>query len=80
MLLKAQKLITVREGEKVLVGAPASYALVHAQHELEVGDLAGAVGALDGLDPEAAKVMAPWRAEAQSLLDARAALAGLANS
>lgn len=80
MLQKAQKLITVREGDKVLVGAPASYALLQAQHELEVGDLAGAVGALDGLDPGAAKVMAPWRAEAQSLLDARAALAGLANS
>jgi hypothetical protein len=80
MLQKAQKLITVREGEKVLVGAPAIYVLTQAHNKLEVGDLVGAVGTLEGLDAEAAKAMAPWRAQAQSLLDARAALAGLANS
>jgi hypothetical protein len=71
-------LVTVREGSKVLVGAPAAVVLGTAQDKLEAGDLAGAVAALDGLDGPAAQAMAPWRAHAQALLDARAALAAMA--
>jgi len=77
---QVQSLITVQQGGKVLVGPPASHVLAEAGTRLDVGDLAGAVGALDQLDPTAAKAMAGWRAQAQSLLDARAALAGMARS
>jgi hypothetical protein len=68
-------LVTVRRGADVLVGSPAAYTLGIARQRLDAGDLAGAVAALDGLDPAAAAAMAAWRGRAQSVLDARAALA-----
>ena len=77
---RVESLVTVQQGGKVLVGPPASHVLAQAQARLDDGDLAGAVGALDQLDPAAAKAMAGWRAQAQSLLDARAALAGMVRS
>ena len=46
---------------------------------LDAGDLPGAVTTLDGLTGAAAAAMAPWRAQAQSLLDARSALITAAN-
>ncbi|MCW3474603.1 hypothetical protein [Limobrevibacterium gyesilva] len=70
-------LITVREGEKVILGAPATAVLATTKERLDAGDLAGAVAALDGLDLAAAAAMADWRAQAQALLDARAALGAL---
>lgn len=75
-----ESLVTVQRGGKVLVGPPASHVLAQARARLDAGDLAGAVATLDRLDPAAAKAMASWRAEAQSLLDARAALAGMVRS
>ena len=45
---------------------------------MNAGDLQGAVSALDALTGDAAQAMAEWKAKAQSLLDARAALATLA--
>jgi hypothetical protein len=80
MWQRVQALITVRQGERVLVGAPASRVLAEARSALDAGDLAGAVATLERLDPAAAKAMAGWRSEAQALLDARAALAGMARS
>jgi len=80
MWRQVQSLVTVQQGGKVLVGPPASRVLAEARGRLRAGDLAGAVGTLDQLDPAAAKAMAGWRAQAQSLLDARAALAGMARS
>jgi hypothetical protein len=80
MWQRIASLVTVRSGDRVIVGAPASVVLDQARARLDAGDLAGAVTALDGLDPGAAKAMADWRARAQSLLDARAALASLARS
>ena len=74
---RVQTLVTVRRGDQVLVGAPAAVVLAQSRQHLVAGDLAGAVKALDGLDDAAAKAMADWRAEAQALLEARAALAGL---
>jgi hypothetical protein len=71
-------LVTVREGDRVIVGAPATVILDAARERLDAGDLAGAVAALDALDAGATAAMADWRARAQSLLDARAALAQLA--
>ncbi len=78
MWQRAQTLVTVREGDRVVVGAPASATLAAARARLDAGDLAGAVAALDRLDPAAARAMAPWREQAQALLDARAALAAAA--
>ena len=71
-------LVTVRSGDRVILGAPASVVLDAARERLDAGDLAGTIAALDALDSGAAQAMADWRARAQSLLDARAALASLA--
>ena len=71
---RAQSGLVVREGDRVIVGDAVSGVLDHAKRQLDAGDLAGAVTALDGLAGPAAEAMAPWRAQAQSLLDARAAL------
>lgn len=78
MWARAQQLVTVRQGDKVLVGAPAAVALAAARGKLDAGDLAGAVLALGALDPAAAAAMAPWKRDAQALLEARAALAAMA--
>jgi hypothetical protein len=77
---QVQTLVTVQQGDKVVLGGPASGVLAQAQARLDVGDLAGAVAALDPLDPAAARAMAGWRAQAQALLDARAALTDLVRS
>ena len=66
--------LVVREGDRVIVGDAVSGVLDHAKRQLDAGDLPGAVAALDGLAGPAAQAMAPWRAQAQSLIDARAAL------
>lgn len=74
MWTRAQSLVTVKQGDKVLVGAPAAATLASAQQRLDAGDLGGTLQALDALDPAATRAMLPWRKQAQSLLDARAAL------
>jgi hypothetical protein len=71
-------LVTLRRGNTVLIGTEATASLAAAQARLEAGDLQGAVNALATLDPAAASAIAPWREQAQSLLDARAALAAMA--
>ena len=76
---RAQSGVTIREGDRVLVGDVVSGVLEHARRQLDAGDLPGAVAALDGLAGPAAAAMAPWRAQAQSLLDARAALLSVAH-
>lgn len=75
---RVRALVTVKEGETVLLGSPAATALGLAGERLGSGDLAGAVAALDGLDPGAAAAMAEWRGQAEALLAARAALAKMA--
>jgi hypothetical protein len=80
MWQRAQALITVRQGNKVVIGAPAATVLASAHERLEAGDLAGAVAALGQLDGPAAQAMAAWREQAQALLDARAALTQMAHS
>lgn len=79
MRARAAALVTVRRGETVLVGSRAAGILEGARVALEAGDLAGAVRILGGLDGAAAAAVAGWRAEAQALLDARAALDKLAS-
>ncbi len=75
---RLQELITIRQGDRVLVGDPAAGVVAAARRALDAGDLAGAVSALDRLNPPAAKGMSDWTASAKALLDARAALAGMA--
>lgn len=70
-------LVTVREGDAVLLGSPAAAVLGQAAARLTAGDLSGAVAALDGLDPAASAAMAGWREQATGLLAARAALSAM---
>jgi hypothetical protein len=79
MWLHIRSLVTIRDGEKVLVGAPAATVLAQAQGRLDAGDVGGAVAALGQLDGPAAQAIAGWKDQAQALLDARAALAKMAN-
>ena len=70
-------LVTVRAGDTVLVGTPAAIVLGQASERLGSGDLAGAVAALDALDPAGSAAIVDWRTAATSLLAARSALAAL---
>jgi hypothetical protein len=72
---RAQDLVTIRQGDRVLVGDPAAGVLARAQEALDAGDLAGAVRAVSELQGAAAQAMAGWHAQARALLQARAALA-----
>lgn len=78
MWMRAQTLVTVRQGSKVLVGAPAAVTLAASRGKLDAGDLAGAIAALEPLDAAATSAMAPWKSDAQALLDARTALSAMA--
>jgi hypothetical protein len=75
---KAQNLITVRNGDTVVLGNALVTALSQARVALEAGDLATAVGVLTPISATGPKVLAQWLADAKALLDARAALADLA--
>ena len=75
---RAQQVVTIRQGDRVLLGDPVSGVLERARAALDAGDLSAAVAALDGLAGPAAKAMADWRARAQGLVDARAALSEMA--
>jgi hypothetical protein len=72
---ETQELVTVRQGDRVLVGDPAAGLLARARMALDAGDLAGAVAAVAALTGSPAQAMAGWLADARALLDARAALA-----
>jgi hypothetical protein len=75
MWMRAQSLVTVRQGDRVIVGDQAAGTIDRARRTLEAGDLAGAVSVLATLQGPAAREFSSWRAQAQALLDARAALA-----
>ncbi len=77
---RVESLVTVRRGDRVILGDPAAGPLAAARARLAAGDLAGAVAALGPLDPRAAQAMADWRAQAQALLAARAALDAMSRS
>ncbi len=72
---ETQDLVTVRQGDRVLVGDPAAGVLERARAALDAGDLAGAVAAVGTLTGAPAQAMAGWLADARALLEARAALA-----
>lgn len=75
---RAQTLVTVRQGDDVVVGDAASGILARAHTALEAGDLAGAVAILSDLKGVAAQPVASWLDDAKGLLAARAALADMA--
>jgi hypothetical protein len=75
---QAQDLVTVRQGDRVLVGDPAAGVLERAHDALNAGDLGGAVTEVATLQGAAAQAMANWLAQARALLAARAALAAWA--
>ena len=74
---RMQGVITIRQGDHVIVGNPAAGLLAHAQATLNAGDLTGTVATLSQLPPEAAAPLQDWLAQARGLLGARAALTGL---
>ena len=75
---RAQQSVTVRQGDRVLVGDPIAGIVARAREQLDSGDLAGSVETLKALSGAAAKAMQPWTERAMSLLDARAAIAAMA--
>jgi hypothetical protein len=77
---KAQDLVTIRQGDRVLVGDPAAGVLAHARAALDAGDLAAAAAEVATLQGAAAQAMATWLEQARALLEARAALAAWAAS
>jgi hypothetical protein len=77
---QAQDLVTIRQGDHVLVGDPAAGILERARTALDAGDLATAATEVAALSGPAAVAMAGWLAQARSLLEARAALVAWAAS
>jgi hypothetical protein len=73
------RLITVREGDHVVIGNSTAAILAHARILLEVGDLGGAIKAVAMLSGPPAVKMAPWLADATALQATREALASLAD-
>jgi hypothetical protein len=72
---EAQDLVTIRQGDRVLVGDPTASVLERARTVLDAGDLQAAVSDVASLQGAAAQAMAGWLTQARSLLAARAALA-----
>lgn len=77
---QAQDLVTVRQGDRVLIGDPAAGVLERARADLDAGDLAAAAAEVATLQGPPAEAMAGWLADARALLEARAALAAWAKS
>jgi len=78
VLAHAEDLVTVRQGDRVIVGDPAAGVLARARTALDAGDLGGAVAAVGTLSGPPAAAMAGWLAAAKALLQARAGLADMA--
>jgi hypothetical protein len=76
--LQDSKLITVREGDRVVIGNSVAATLERAQALLDAGDLGGAVKVVATLTGPPKEKMAAWLADAASLQEAREALASLA--
>jgi hypothetical protein len=79
-LARLEQSVTIRQGDHVIVGDPAAGVLDKAQQALNDDDLKGAVQSLSTLSGPAASAVKPWLAQANALLDARAALASMAHS
>ncbi|HUC18460.1 MAG TPA: hypothetical protein VMA37_12335 [Acetobacteraceae bacterium] len=80
LLAQAGDLITLRSGNRVIIGNPAEGTLATARIALEAGDLSACLAALDALPRPLAPAMAEWEEKARALRDAETALASLAGS
>jgi Mitochondrial inner membrane protein len=78
--LQDVNLITIKEGDRVVVGNVTADVLHRARALLEAGDLAGAVRGVASLKGPPAATMAAWLDDANALLAAREALATLARN
>lgn len=78
LMARVEDLVTVRQGDKVLIGDPAAGVLLRARIALDAGDLTGAIGALTELREPSATALAAWIDSATALRDARLALADMA--
>jgi len=72
--LRDYRLITVREGDRIVVGNPVVGTLEHVQTLLNAGDLAGAVRTAGSVAGPPAAALADWLGDARALLAARTAL------
>ncbi|WP_287799758.1 hypothetical protein [Acidiphilium sp.] len=75
---RVESLVTVRHGDKVLIGSLAEGILGQARAALGRDDLKATLAVLAKLPPDAATAMKPWTEKASGLLAARTALAGMA--
>ncbi len=76
---RVESIVTVSDGTRVLIGAPAAGVLAQARVLLDAGDLAGAVRLIDTLSAPTQSAMGAWLVQARALLAARAALTALAS-
>jgi hypothetical protein len=76
---RVESIVTVSDGTRVLIGAPAAGVLAQARVLLDAGDLAGAVQSIDTLSAPTQSAMGAWLVQARALLAARAALTALAS-
>ena len=79
VLQRAESLITIKRGDDIVVGSPVAVALGRARSALDLGDLPGAVTAVETLTGQPAEAMAQWLADAKALLTARSALDQMAD-
>ena len=75
---RAQQSATAQQGDQAAAGNPVAGVLAAAREKLDASDLPGALKALDSLPDPAKAAMADWIARAQSLVDARRAIAAMA--
>ena len=78
VLARAEDLVTVRQGDRVVVGDPAAGVLARARRALDAGDLAGAVAAVSSLSGPPAAAMAAGSPTPRHCWPARAGLADMA--
>jgi len=79
-LARVENLVTISNGDHVIIGAPAAAITAQAGGQLNAGDLAGAVATLtNGLSQSTQAALGPWLPNAESLLAARAAIVSLAD-
>ncbi|MCC7425459.1 MAG: hypothetical protein IT557_01010 [Alphaproteobacteria bacterium] len=71
-------LVTIRRGDRVVLGDPTAVALAEAERRLGAGDLEGALAAAERIEAPARPAMAAWLGAARGLVAARAAVAALA--
>jgi hypothetical protein len=78
VLSHTEELVTVRQGDHVVIGSSAAGVLARARASLDAGDLNGAIDAVSSLSGPPAQAMASWLEDARALQAARSALTSMA--